>query len=135
MEKLQNDGIFNDKSKGLFHHHTCEALKPLFQEYLKAYIETFFTLSKIKQNLSKDYSLPIFYELISLCEKSQYISGISSIKKMIELHINEQFFNSWTCTAFISIPLLYEKGGAELKCNIKRYENNVYNFLQNFYEN
>lgn len=89
MQRIHNDGIFTDKEKNsLFHHHTSEAVKPLFQEYLKGFIITYFELSKIKQNLNKKYNLPIFYELISLCEKSHYVSGISSIKKMIELHIN-----------------------------------------------
>ena len=89
MQRIHSDGIFSDKERSsLFHHHTSEAVKPLFEEYLKAFIRTYFSLSKIKQNLSKEYSLPIFYELISLCEKSHYVSGISSIKKMIELHIN-----------------------------------------------
>ena len=138
MNNIENERVFckSKTSNGLFNNHECESLKPLFQQYLKTYVEIYFNISILYQNFHKEYNLKIYYTLIELCEGFTNISGINSIKKMIEEHLNNQFFNTWTCTIFMACPLveIERKNNNIEKKNIKRYEYYVISFLQNFYE-
>ena len=57
------------------------------------------------------------------------MSGIRALKKQVELHINEQFFNVWTCSTLVALPLREES-----LCNLKRFEAHLARFHHQLFE-
>lgn len=73
MEKIENDGIFShfnkehEKKDSIFTKYENLLSKKLYEQYLKSYIDIYFNLSKIQQDITKEYNLKIFHKLIHLC--------------------------------------------------------------------
>jgi hypothetical protein len=86
-------------------------------------VRVYFELSKLSQSLSKNYSIKIFNELLSLCDHPKM--KMVSEKKAIEMHKETQFLNNYSCETYIALPLLdseedfkHQKGN---RVNVKRY--------------
>ena len=60
------------------------------------FINVYFQLEKIRQNLTKDYSLKIFNQLLDQCDRHHKIN-LTSIKNDIQTHKNEQFVGNYSC--------------------------------------
>ena len=123
MEKIRETGVFSTKNNdSIFAYQENDCIRLLYKTYLKNFISIYFQLEKSRQSITKDYNLKIYYELINLCDYSSSIAVLSSRRKMIEMHISEQFFNTWSVKTYISMPLCALENSKRLvRGNIKRY--------------